>query len=110
MKRSVKTPQRLERRICFEVKLTGAVPTLVYGKYQGSIVANSTGDYTITLTNPSTQVVQAIGTPYSTSARDLMIKARTASTVEVVITDNNGTVQDTSFCLWVLCNDGTDQY
>lgn len=109
MKRNVKSPQRLERWVYVHIVLTGSVATLGYGKFQATVVRNGTGDYTLTLTNPSNQKIHAQATPYAAN-RFATIGTRTASTVEILVLDNANTAQDCDVGVMILCNDGTDQY
>lgn len=109
MKRNAKTPQRLERHVFVHVKLAGTVASLGYGKFQASVVRNGVGDYTLTLVNPSTQLVQAQATGY-VADRTVCVSDRTATTVRLLVTDHTNTAQDSDFGVQIICNDGTDQY
>lgn len=106
MRRSVKATQLQMRTLGFHVD---ASTVLVEGKFDGTIVDNGTGDYTITFAQPFSRVPLVLCQLHSVGVCE--IAAVDESSVQVNIFDVDGTTPaDSALDILVYGSDVVDQY
>lgn len=76
---------------------TSSAAALDQGKYQGVVVKNGTGDYTITLNKTSRRTITVVGILPYTANLQVQIVSKTTSAVNFKFTNNSGTATDTDF-------------
>lgn len=109
MLRSPKTNQRLERRLCFLID--GSEPELDIGSELGTLVENSSGNYTITFTRAFARIPCVLATT-ATDVTTVRVISATASAVNVeqVGADATTPTADGDIYLEVIGWDTADEY
>jgi hypothetical protein len=110
MLRDVKCSQRLARIHGFRVDGTGTASILA-GGFDGTLVDNGTGDYTITFTKAfaANRLPVCVGSAIGATAAVVQLAAVTTSTVQVLCFDAAGVAVDADFHLHVLGYDSSDE-
>ena len=109
MLRSIKTNQRLERRLCF--KVDGSGPTLTIGNPLGTLTENSNGNYTITYARAFARAPVVITTPITNVSTCRVITATTtAVNIEQIGADLTTPLVDADFYVEVIGWDTADEY
>jgi len=108
MLRSIKSPQRLERRIVVEIDENGGSPQIVMGGEHATITDNGVGDYSVTLLVPAARTLQAQAVCY-TAARSVCVTTRSASAVRLVATDLAGVAAESDMCVEIIAMDSEDE-
>lgn len=76
---------------------TSSAAALDQGKYQGTVVKNGTGDYTITLARASRRVMTVLGIVPLVANLQVQVVAVSATACNFKFTNNSGTAVDTDF-------------
>lgn len=111
MLREIKSSQRLARILSFKVTGTGTA-AINQGSFDGTLVDNGTGDWTITFTKPFARAPICIATALAATGDIITcIKTATATAVNVVQFDatDGTTAKDGVFFLNVIGYDSVDE-
>ena len=107
--RSIKTNQRLERRLCFYID--GSVPELLVGDGLGTLAENSDGNYTITFERAFTrQPIALCTTRTDVSTIRVITLTTTAINVEQVGADQTTPLADADIFIEVIGWDTADEF
>lgn len=98
------SPRRATRTLYFSVD--GSVPSLLVGSQDGTLAENSSGNYTITFTNPGTRCLSVQGTTVTDVSTLRVVSAtKTAVNIEQVGADQTTPEGDADFYLTVVLQD-----
>lgn len=109
MYRSIKSNQRKVRELYF--RIDGSVPSLTIGNGEGTLVENSSGNYTITFTRPFKRILNGqvtVNTDVSTVR--IVSLSTTAINVEQVGADATTPLADGDLYLTVTGSDTDEEY
>ena len=107
--RSIKSNQRLERQLAFQVD--GSVPELDIGSGLGTLVENSDGNYTITFARAFARTPIALATTITDVSTVRIIScSTTAVNIEQVGADQTTPLADADFNLLVIGWDTASEF
>jgi len=108
--RALKSSQRLTRLILVEIDENTGSPQLLTGAQDVSITDNGTGDYTLTITDPGTRLVNVQITP-ATADVIAQVGTRSASSVQCLFFDatDGTTAKESDAFVMIAVSDAADE-
>ena len=107
MLREIKATQRLPRQLAFKVTGTGTV-AIAIGQFDGTLVKNGTGDYTLTFSKPFARSPICVAS-CQTATCYAEIAAASSTSVQVLTKSNANAATDAVFHLIVQGYDAADE-
>lgn len=108
MLRSIKSPQRLPRQLAFKVTGTGTA-AITIGSRDATLVDNTTGDYTLTFTQPFARAPIVVAS-CETATCYAEIASATTTSVNILTKSNGDVATDAVFHVIVQGFDAADEY
>ena len=106
LKRGVRSAQRRERRLHFQID--ASVPSLVLGSNQGTLTDNGVGDFTITFTEPFARAPKAHVSGVATDTTGYS-DASTVSTIDIKVETLAAVAADQDVYVEVIGWDSDDE-